>query len=784
MGTARSEIVYRIDGMDCANCALTLERSVSQLEGVDRVQVNFTTATLEAVGTLDPEAIEARVRALGYHVRDPQDGQDQAHAAETGQGPGVLRFLRYLWRDRVTALALIGALMLLAALPLTFLPASPALDWVVRALHIAVTVLAGHRIAWKGLRALLVARQITIDLLMTVAATGAVLIGETGEAATVVVLFAIGEALEGYSAERARDSLKSLLALRPDQATVLRPCVDCQEHMGKEGYTGGPCPTCGVHEALVPVEQVRVGETIVVRPGDRIPLDGRVRSGASAVNQAPVTGESIPVRKDAGDEVYAGTINGEAALEIETTRPAADSTISRIVRLVERAQAERSPIERQIDRFARWYTPAVVLVAVLVAAIPPLLFGAPFLDGPDGARGWLYRALSLLIVACPCSLVISTPVTVVSAMTSLARRGVLVKGGAFLDALAEVRAFALDKTGTLTEGRPSVIEVRTPNCPALELGPEESMIRCDACDEMLAIASSVERRSEHPLAHAILSEAERRDLLRRYPAAESVEALAGRGVEGTLNDARVTVGSHALFHEQEAECVLHDMIAAAEEEGRTVIVVGQEGRVLGYVGVADILRESSRDALRALKQIVPGAHVAMLTGDAPAVAHAIGDQVGQIDEIQAGLLPDAKLHAIQALRVARGPVAMIGDGVNDAPALAAADVGIAMGGAGTAQAMETADLVLMQDDLSRLPDAIETSQRTRTIIAQNIVFSLGVKLAILALALVGLAPLWLAVFADVGTSLLVTINGMRMLRTRDRAAVRTAHAPARTVQTA
>jgi Cd2+/Zn2+-exporting ATPase len=289
---------------------------------------------------------------------------------------------------------------------------------------------------------------------------------------------------------------------------------------------------------------------------------------------------------------------------------------------------------------------------------------------------------------------------------------------------------------------------------------------------MLAIASSVERRSEHPLAHAILSEAERRDLLRRYPAAESVQALAGRGVEGTLNDERITVGSHALFHEQDAECALHDLISFAEQRGQTVIVVGQEGRVLGYVGVADILRKSSQDALRSLKAIVPGAHVAMLTGDAPAVAQAIGDQVGLIDgtqvnlidEIHAGLLPDAKLRAIQALRVAHGPVAMIGDGVNDAPALAAADVGIAMGGAGTAQAMETADLVLMQDGLSRLPEAVEASQRTRAIIRQNILFSLAVKVAILALALAGQAPLWLAVFADVGTSLLVTLNGMRMLR--------------------
>jgi Zn2+/Cd2+-exporting ATPase len=763
MTTEKTELHYRIGGMDCADCALTLERSVAQLEGVDQVQVSFTTATLDAVGTLDPQAIAERVHALGYEVRTDTE-EEEAEPAAAREGNGIVRFVRYLWQDRATALALIGGVLLLLTLPLALWLSFPGSVWIVRGLQILVAVGAGFPIARQGIRTLVVGRQITIDLLMAIAAIGAIAIGQTGEAATVVVLFAIGEALEGYSAERARDSLKSLLALRPNRATVLRACMDCAEHLGQDGYEGGACPFCGTHETVLPVKEIVVGDTVLVRPGERIPVDGRVSAGTSSVNQAPVTGESIPVLKVAGEPVYAGTVNGEGAIEVEVTHPAEDSTISRIVRLVEQAQAQRSPVERFIDRFARWYTPAVVVVALVVATVPPLLFGAPFLDTPSGTHGWLYRALALLLVACPCSLVISTPVTVVSAMTALARRGILVKGGAFLDALAQIRVFGIDKTGTLTEGQPYVIEAATAQCPLVPSDGSNGHQRCDACDDMLAIASSVERRSEHPLAQAILSEAGRRDLLDRYPAADAVQALAGRGIEGLLEDGKITVGSHSLFHERDVECALHDQIAAAEERGQTVIVIGRDGDIVGYVGVADILRESSRDALRALKEADPEIHLAMLTGDAPAVAEAIGEQVEMLDEVRAGLLPEQKLDAIEDLRARYGPVAMIGDGVNDAPALAAADVGIAMGGAGTAQAMETADLVLMQDDLGHLPDAVQSSRRTHRIIRQNIAFSLGVKALIMVLALAGIAALWVAVFADVGTSLLVTLNGMRMLR--------------------
>ncbi len=751
------EIELDIIGMDCANCALTLERGVAQLEGVREVQVNFTAAKLRARGSASAEVIADRIRALGYDVSAEAD-RGVKKAQEGARQRGTASFARYLLSERQMVLALVAAALLLVSLLLGRLLSVPAGRWVVLGLHLVAIVLAGYPIARKGVRSFLVSRQITIDLLMTIATIGALAIGESGEAATVSMLFAIGEALEGYTAERARDSLRSLLSLAPDEATVMRPCIDCAEHMGRGGYAGGVCPFCGMHEAVVPVEQVAVGETVLVRPGQRIPVDGRVTGGVSSVNQAPVTGESIPVAKSVGDEVFAGTINGEGALEIEVLRAATDSTISRIVRLVEQAQAQRAPAERFIDRFARWYTPAVVLVAVLVATVPPLLFGQPFVVPSDPAQGWLYRALALLIVACPCALVISTPVTVVSTLSGLARQGVLVKGGVFLDALARLKVFAFDKTGTLTEGRPVVVQTRTPICPP-------GSTTCEACDDLLALAASVERRSEHPLARAIVSEADGRGLAHRYAPADGVQALAGQGVKGVLEGETVMVGSHALFHNRGVACAgMHPHIEAAEASGQTVLMVSRGGAVQGFVAVADLPRATSQAALRDLKAIDPAFRLVMLTGDNPAVAKTIAEAIGSVDEVRAGLLPADKLEAVRTLRDEYGAVAMIGDGVNDAPALAQATVGVAMGGAGTAQAMETADVVLMQDDLTHLPNAVHASRRARRIIVQNIAFSLAIKAAFLLLALPGLATMWMAVFADMGASLLVTLNGMRMLR--------------------
>ncbi len=754
------KVKYSIQGMDCADCALSLERSLALVKGVEQVSVNYTTGLLEANGTFNPTELIQRVEALGYKADVPGLAVENEPSIGS-QTLGKIRlpgFLGYLYASSQTRLALVGVILLLLSIPFSLLPGLGFSDWVKIGLQIIAACIAGYPIANRGIRALVIGRQITIDLLMIIATVGALLIGETGEASTVIMLFAIGEALEGYTSERARNSLHSLLALKPEVAHVMRQCIDCSEHMGQNEYTGGPCPECGEHETTLPVDQVSIGERVIVRPGERIPVDGHISSGVSLVNQAPVTGESIPVSKSPGDKVYAGTLNGESALEVTVSQLSSNSTISRIVHLVEQAQAQRAPVERFIDLFAAWYTPAVVLLAAFVAVIPPLFFNAPFLDS-NGIHGWLYRALALLIVACPCALVISTPVTMVSSLTSLASRGILVKGGAFLDVLARTRLFAFDKTGTLTLGHPTVTQARSVDCVP-------DAWRCPACDDMLALAATVEQRSEHPLAQAIMAEAEARQLTHSYPAADAVQALAGQGVQGVSNGKRILVGSHDLFHARDdaLDKVLHADIQSAMDQGQTVMLVGQDDSLLGYVTVADAARPTTAQALRDLKSIDPHIHTVMLTGDNPTVAAKIAASLGSLDEVRAGLLPEDKLDAVRDLQARYGLVVMVGDGVNDAPALATADVGIAMGGAGTAQAMETAHVVLMQDDLTHLPETVRTARRTQAIIKQNIAFSLALKAAFLLLTLPGWATLWMAVFADMGASLLVTLNGMRMLR--------------------
>ena len=752
------EMKVYVQGMDCANCALTLQRSLEQVPGVERVQINFTTTLLEAEGRFDTGAIQQRVEALGYGISQEPPGTGLAKSETLGTPEHNMGFVGYLLSQRKTTIALISTLFLLISAPLALLPDQILPGRILGIIHLIVVLGVGLPIAKKGLLALTIGRQITIDLLMSIAVIGALLIGETGEAATVILLFAIGEALEGYSAERARHSLRSLMALKPNTATVLRPCMDCVEHKGVNGYSKGPCPYCGTHALNVPVDEVKVGETVLVHPGESIPVDGAVKEGVSLVNQASITGESLPVTKKQDDPVFAGTMNGEGALEIMVTQPAHDSTISRIVRLVEQAQSNRAPVERFIDRFAAWYTPLVVLIAALVAVIPPLFFEQPFYDLSDGTRGWLYRSLALLIIACPCALVISTPVTIVSSLTGLARRGVLVKGGAILDRLARIRVFAFDKTGTLTVGKPAVIQVRSLDCR------HTNQQNCAACDDLLLLAAAVESRSEHPLAQAVLDEVQVRQIMHRIPEVSEVTSLTGRAVNGRVDGIEITVGSHNHGHEHFNEHeFLHDQIEQAEADGQTVMLVSKEDIVIGFIGVSDQLRQTSQEALDELKAIDSKYYTVMLTGDHIGAAKRIAGKINGLNEIRAGLLPGDKVTTVQSLQADRGPVAMIGDGVNDAPALAASSVGIAMGGAGTAQAMETADIVLMQDDLTHLPDLIQTTRKNQAIIWQNIIFSLVLKAVFMILALPGWTTLWMAVFADMGASLLVTLNGMRML---------------------
>jgi Cd2+/Zn2+-exporting ATPase len=756
-GQTKPRHTFRITGMDCADCAQAIERGVSKLEGVAACTVNFGAALLKVEGDVSHEAVVKRVRELGYDVEvDSRDALSisipTSQFSILNSQFSILDFLGFLLSRRDTTLAVIGALLILPGLLfhelLPFLGVESALFDVT---SVGALLVAGYPIARSAWRALIVHRQININTLMMIAAIGAVVIGAYTEAGLVMVLFAIGEALEGYTTERARRSIRSLMAVAPNEATLLT--TDDAGRATQDGSPPGHHSAPVWQERRVSVSDLRIGDLILVKPGERIPMDGRVVNGASSVNQAPITGESMPVEKRSGDEVFAGAINGEGALEVEVTRLAADNVIARIVRMVTEAQEHKAPAERFVDRFARYYTPAVVGLAIVIAIAPPLLLGAPFMPTAND-QGWLYRALELLVVACPCALVISTPVAIISAIGNAARHGVLIKGGAYLEALAGVRAVAFDKTGTLTEGQPRVIKVRSVRCADPETG------RCEHCADLLALASAVERRSEHPLARAVVAAAEGERLTARYPAAHSVQALAGRGVRGWVADREVQIGSHVYFDEvlphDQAVC---DEVNELSANGLTPVLVGADGAFAGYLGIADPVRESSRRAVDELHRSGIRATV-MLTGDNAQTAQAVASQVG-VTDVRAGLLPEQKLAEIKALRDQHGAVAMVGDGVNDAPALATATVGIAVGD-GTAQALETADVVLMGDDLCKLPLALRLSRAAMRTTRSNIALAIGIKLAILVLVLLGLGTMWLAVLADVGASLLVTLRGMRL----------------------
>ncbi len=568
--------------------------------------------------------------------------------------------------------------------------------------------------AWRALKA----RVLDMNVLMALAAVGAAVIGEWAEGAAVLTLFAVAELLERGAMARARNAIAALMETAPHEARVRR--------------AGG--------EAVVPVESVAVGELVRVRPGERIPLDGVVTEGASAVNEAPITGEAMPADKTPGAEVYAGSLNGHGALEVRTTSRSGDTLIACIADAVRHAQASRAPVQSFVDRFARRYTPAVVVLALLVATIPPLA-GL----GPWGT--WLYRALALLVIACPCALVISTPVTLVSGLTGAARDGVLIRGGGELERLATVETVAFDKTGTLTEGRPVLTD----------LAP---LAGADARG-LLRLAAGVERDSEHPLAQAIMGAA--RDRAIDVPPATAFAALPGRGARATVNGEPLYVGSRRICDEL-GTC--HDDAHAAmdrfEGEGKTAVLLTSESESMGVLAVADRIRPEAAPCLRELRRLGVTRTI-LLTGDHHAAAERVGRELG-LTEWRAGLLPEDKLAAVRALHADGQRVAVVGDGVNDAPALAAAHVGIAMGAAGTHVALETADVALMADDLAKLPAAIGRARRTLALVRQNVAFAIGVKALFLVLAVLGQATLWMAVAADTGASLVVIANGLRALR--------------------
>ncbi len=733
MSTTNQEIILHIKGMDCPSCARTVENGIRQLKGVELCTLNFTTEKLRVVGQITPQTIIQRVQDLGYQV---QEAPAQASPSAANKNTN---FFQFMWQRLDTRLALLGAILLLPGL--AFEELFGLHHPLINTFSITAMLIAGWPIARNAWRAIHTNHEININVLMTIAAIGAVIIGAYTEAAMVMVLFAMGEALEGYTANRARNSIRGLMQVVPQEAVRLHQRDD------------------QLIEETINIEDLNIGDLIVVKPGQRIPMDGVVRAGLSSVNQAPITGESKPVEKQVGSQVFAGCINGEAVLEIEVTLMAADNTISRLIKMVEEAQEKQAPSQRFIDRFAKYYTPAVLLLAALVTLIPPLLFGQPFWNPDAETFGWFYRGLALLVVACPCALVISTPVSIISAISNAAGNGVIIKGGAYLEALNGIKAIAFDKTGTLTRGKPDVVALRAATCQESQLCP---IGQCEPCNEMLSLATAVERRSEHPLAHAIVNEAEQRGLYNKYPAAEGVSSLTGQGVEGQVNGQQILIGSHPYFdstipHDQNQCQAAYDH----SQQGYTPLMVGTNKQYLGTITVADTVRDSSRVALNMLKQ-AGVSHLVMLTGDDQTVAETIAQEVG-VTDVRAELLPEDKVTAIQQLQQQYGPVAMVGDGINDAPALATAQVGLAIGGSTNTQAMETADITLMQPDLRRLPFTVNLSRATMRTIHFNILFSLGIKAVFLFLVLLGLSTMWMAVLADVGTSLLVTLNGMRLL---------------------
>ena len=627
------------------------------------------------------------------------------------------------WPDRLLLGA--GVLIALGAVFEWGMTAAWA-PWVAMAMFGVATLMAARQ-PFAHARRSIRRRILDIKVLMVIAVAGALVIGEWFEAAMVVWLFGVSEWLEGRTLARARAAIRNMMASTPETALVRRDGAVLE----------------------VSAADVRVGEVVLVRPGDRLPVDGTVVHGESAVNQASVTGESWPADKAAGDVVYAGSINGSGALDVRVDRVAADSTVARIIHMVEEAQARRAPVQTLVDRFARRYTPAVVIIAAMVAVVPPTIASVEALSLAAGEwQTWWYRALVLLVVSCPCALVISTPVAIVAALSSAARAGVLIKGGGALERLAAVRCMAFDKTGTLTEGRVAVTDVFGVNDVSSA--------------EVLSVAASLEARSEHPIGRAIVDRAVAVGL--QFAEGQRFQALPGLGAEAVLASGTAVIGSHRFFESRElCTDAVHARMADVEASGATPVFVGRDGAALGVIGLSDQMRDSASRVVGDLRA-AGIEHVVMLTGDSRRAAQ-VARKASGVDEVYADLMPDDKVRLLGLLKDEHEVVAMVGDGINDAPALAAADVGIAMG-TGTGVALETADVALIGSDLSRLPLAVALSRRTLRIIKANVAIALGLKAAFVGVTIFGGATLWMAVLADTGASLLVVANALRLLNQR------------------
>lgn len=701
--TLASRRVFRIEGMDCAHESAPIQSSLAVLPGVVRSFPSYADSTLTVEfdpHVVTPERIAQAISEAGFKTR-----------IDDRQAESLTFWERY---GRLTTTFASGVALAVGLI----LQAFKVQPQVAKMFLLLATVSGGWyvvRRAWQALRH----RQMEMNTLMGTAAVGALFIGEWAEAASAMFLFSLAQLLEARSMDRARNAIRRLLDLSPNEATVRRD--------------GG--------EARLPVDRIMVGDVIVLRPGERVPVDGVVLEGASSVNQAPITGESNPVVKSPGSRVLAGSLNGRGVLDIRVEKPASDSSLARIIHLVENAQAQRARSQTFIDGFARYYTPAMIVFALGLALIPPVLFGQQL-------SVWLYRGLVVLVIACPCALVISTPVSIVCGLTRAAREGILFKGGVYLEELGRIRTFFFDKTGTLTRGKPEVVHVRS-------FGDL-------AEDEILFLAAALETRSEHPLAGAILESAWSKPGSDRLATPTFVQAVPGMGIRGKVNGEVYLAGNVALFRgDYGIPAPQQAVVEEWERQGATVVLVGSEKMPLGMIAIRDSVRKEAKSGLAELRSL--GAeNLTMLTGDNPETGQAIASQL-PIDVVYAGLLPEDKVRLVREAVEKGNRVAMVGDGINDAPALASATVGVVMGAAGTDVALEAGDVALMGNDIRKLPYAVRLGRRMLRIIRVNVVFALGTKAVFLVLATVGMVTLWMGVAADMGASLLVIGNSMRLL---------------------
>lgn len=689
------------------SCAEKFEQNVKHLDGVVDANINFGASKITVYG----EASIKELEKAGAFENLKIIPENESFINEKTS------FISKYWS------VLLSSLFLLAGWYGHF---SAGENSMITVIAFAISIIVGgYRLFLTGLKNL-IHLQFDMRTLMTIAIIGAAIIGEWGEGATVVILFAISEVLEAYSMDKARKSIQSLMDIAPKEAVIVRN--------GKE--------------LIIPVEEILVNDVMVVKPGQKIAMDGIVLTGSSSVNQAAITGESIPVAKTSGDEVFAGTLNEEGLLEVKVTKRVEDTTLATIIHLVEEAQAERAPSQAFVDKFAKYYTPAIIFVAFLVATVPPFLFGGDW-------NTWIYQGLAVLVVGCPCALVISTPVSIVTAVGNAARNGVLIKGGVYLEEVGALKAIAFDKTGTLTKGVPEVTDTIV-----LHEGITEQAV--------LQKAASLEKGSQHPLAAAIIKKAELINEELKFAEITDFTSITGKGVSGFINGEQYFIGSPKLFAEQYKQLFTNDLkekVLLLQQQGKTVVLIGNRTNILAIIAIADDVRDHAADVIKKLHQVGIEDTI-MLTGDNIGTAKAIGKKIG-IRKLKADLLPEEKLSIIKKLRKEHHSVAMVGDGVNDAPALAAANVGIAMGGAGTDTALETADIALMGDDLKKLPFIVKLSRQALRIIKQNITFSLSIKLLALLLVIPGWLTLWIAIFADMGATLIVTLNGLRLLNVKE-----------------